>query len=79
MEKEQTKYIIVFQDKYGFISHKITTKEKLLEKLIFCKQNLPEMWVELPEVDILKKCLFIELAENYYKNDKILYISTLED
>ena len=79
MKKEQTKYIIVIKDKYGFKSHKITTKEKLLENLIFCKQNLPETWTELPEVDILKKCLFIELAEHYYKNDEILYISTLED
>jgi hypothetical protein len=79
MKKEQTKYIIVIKDKYGFKSHKITTKERLLDNLIFCKEKLAELWVELPEVDILKKCILKDLAEYYYKNDEIIYISQLED
>lgn len=76
--KQQTKYIIVIQDRWGFKSHKITTKEKLLEDLIFCKEKLPEIWQELPEVDILKRCLLIDLAKYYYKNDEILYISNID-
>ena len=43
MELEQTKFIIVMEDNQGFKSHKITTKEQLLEQLIFCKENLSEL------------------------------------
>lgn len=75
--KKQTKYIIVVENRWGFKSHTIITKEKLLDNLIFCKEKLPEIWQELPEVDILKKCLFKDLVEYYYHNDKILYISNI--
>ena len=42
--KKQTKYIIVVENRWGFKSHIIITKEKLLDNLIFCKEKIPEIW-----------------------------------
>ena len=75
MKKEQTKYIIVIKDKYGFKSHKITTKERLLDNLIYCKERLSELWAELPEVDILENCSCFDLARYFYKSSEIVYFS----
>ena len=75
MKKEQTEYIIVFQDKFGFKSHSVTTKERLLDNLIYCKEKLSELWAELPEVDILKNCSCFDLARYFYKSSEIVYFS----
>ena len=71
------KSIITTKDRWGFFEHQVTTRENLLKQLTWCKENLPELWSELPALDILKNINLKGLAELYYKKE-IVCISEIK-
>ena len=68
-------YIFTLKDKNSFFNTiYISTKEELIEKLIWNKKYIPELWSHIPDKDILNHYSEKELVETLYNDEECIAI-----